>query len=86
MVYKAVSEKTASIIHSCIQQRLDRAAALGALERQEQARLANQQVWVAHLNKCCDDVFDDVVGSSEAGKSIVDAQVRTFMRGSAWNE
>ncbi len=68
-----MSDKTAAVIYNCIKQRLDRAAALVFLERQERARAKNQEEWVSHLNKCCDDVFDDVVGSS-FGKSVVEAE------------
>ena len=74
VVYKAVSEKTASMLYNCIKQRLDRSAAVAALEQQERTRTANQELWVNHLNQCCDDVFDDVVGSS-AGKSVLEAEV-----------
>ena len=37
-VYKAVSEKTATSIFSCIKQRIDRAAAVAALEAQVPVR------------------------------------------------
>jgi len=72
--YKAISDITASEIYSCIKQRIDRATSIAALEKQERTRATNQKVWVNYLNKCCDDVFDDVV-ASEAGKSIVEAEV-----------
>ncbi len=79
VVYKAVSDKTASVIYNCVKQRLDRAAALSLLEKQERLRAKNQEEWVSHLNKCCDDVFDDVVGSS-FGKSIVEAEAAALVK------